>query len=110
MKSRSTACRETWFRQKNLYKCLCRKKRKEFWDLKLFECKKKSVTTWKYINEAAGRGKAGEDKGIEIGSFKKYLDDKIGEVKSVDNDLFQIEVSSMTSALDEFLEMVKRNW
>ena len=105
MKSHSTTDRETWFRQKNLYKCLCRKKRKEFWDLKLFEFKNKSVTTWKYINEVAGRGKAGEGKGIEIGSFKKYLNDKIGEVKSVDGDLFQIEVSSRTSVLDEFFEV-----
>ena len=84
LRSHSTTDRETCFRQKNLYKCLCRKKSKEFWDLKLFECKNKSVTTWKYINEVAGRGKAGEGKGIEIGSFKKYLDDKIGEIKSVD--------------------------
>ena len=105
LRSHSTTDRETWFRQKNLYKCLCRKKRKEFWDLKLFECKKKSVTTWKYINEVAGRGKAVEGKGIETGSFKKYLDDKIGEVKSVDGDLFQIEVSSGTSVLDEFFEV-----
>ena len=63
------------------------------------------MTTWKYINEVAGRGKVGEGKEIEIGSFKKYLDDKIGEVKSVDGDLFQIEVSSRTSVLDEFLEV-----
>ena len=63
------------------------------------------MTTWKYINEVAGRGKASEGKGIEIGSFKKYLDDKIGEVKSVDGDLFQIEVSSRTSVLDEFFEV-----
>ena len=62
------------------------------------------MTTWKYINKVAGRGKAGESKEIEIGSFKKYLDDKIGEVKSVDGDLFQIEVSSRTSVLDEFFE------
>ena len=103
LRSHSTTDRETWFRQKNLYKCLCRKKRKEFWDLKLFECKNKSVTTWKYINEVAG--KAGKGKGIEIGSFKKYLDDKIGEVKSVDGDLFQIEVSFRTSVLDEFFEV-----
>ena len=33
------------------------------------------------------------------------MDDKIGEVKSVDGDLFQIEVSSRTSVLDEFFEM-----
>ena len=105
MRSHSTTDRETWFRQKNLYKCLCRKKSNEFWDLKLFECKNKSVITWKYINEVAGRGKAGEGKGIEIGSFKKYLDDKIGKVKSVDGGLFQIEVSSRTSVLDEFLEV-----
>ena len=63
------------------------------------------MTTWNYINKVAGRGKAGEGKGIEIGSFKKYLDDKIGEVKSVDGDLFQIEVSSRTSVLDEFFEV-----
>ena len=63
------------------------------------------MTTWKYINEVAGRSKAGEGKGIEIGSFKKYLDDKIGEVKSVNGDLFQIEVSSRTSVLDEFFEV-----
>ena len=105
MRSHSTTDRETWFRMKNFYKCLCRKKSKEFWDLKLFECKNKSVTTWKYINEVAGRGKASESKGKEIGSFKKYLDDKIGEVKSVDGDLFQIEVSSRTSVLDEFFEV-----
>ena len=105
LRSRSTADREAWFRHKNLYKCLCRKKRKEFWNLKLFECKNKSVTTWKYINKAAGRGKASEGKGIEIGSFKKYLDDKIGEVKSVDDGLFQIEVSFKISVLDEFLEV-----
>ena len=74
-------------------------------DLKLFECKNKSVTTWKCINEVAGRGKTGEGKGIEIGSFKKYLDDKIGEIKSVDGGLFQIEVSSRTSVLDEFIEV-----
>ena len=72
LRSHSTTDRETWFRQKNLYKCLFRKKSKEFWDLKLFECKNKSVTIWKYINEVAGRGKAGEGKGIEIGSFKKF--------------------------------------
>ena len=100
MRSHSTTDCETWFRQKNLYKCLCRKKRKEFWDLKLFECKNKSVTTWKYINEVADRGKTGEGKLIEIGSFKKYLYDKIGEVKSVDGDLFRIEVSFRTSVLD----------
>ena len=88
LRPHSTTDHETWFRQKNLYKCLCRKKRKEFWNLKLFECKNKSVTTWKYINEVAGRGKAGKGKGIEIGSFRKYLDGKIGEVKSVDGDLF----------------------
>ena len=105
LKSHSTTDYETWFRQKNLYKCLCGKKRKEFWDLKLFVCKNKSVKTWKYINEVAGRGKAGEGKGIEIGSFKKYLVDKIGEIKSVDGDLFQIEVSSRTSVLDEFFEV-----
>ena len=63
LRFRSTDDHETWFRQKNLYKCLYRKKRKEFWDFKLFECKNKSVKTWKYINEVAGRGKAGEDKG-----------------------------------------------
>ena len=56
-------------------------------------------------NEVTGKGKAGEGKGIEIGSFKKYLDDKIGKVKSVDGGLFQIEVSSRTSVLDEFLEV-----
>ena len=105
LRSHSTTDRQTWFRQKNLYKCLCRKKRKKFWDLKLFECKNKSVTTWKYVNKVAGRGKVGKGKGIEIGSFKKYLDDKIGEVKSVDGDLFQIEVSSRTSVLDEFFEV-----
>ena len=105
LRSHSTTDRETWFRQKNLYKCLCKKERKEFWDLKLFECKNKSVATWKNINEVAGRGKAGEGKGIEIGSFKKYLDDKIGEVKSVEGDLFQIEVSSKTSVLDKFFEV-----
>ena len=63
------------------------------------------MTTWKYINEVSGRSKAAEGKGIEIGSFKKYLDAKIGEVKSVDGDLFQIEVSSRTSVLDELFEM-----
>ena len=105
LRSHSTTDRETWLRQKNLYKCLCRKKRKKFWDLKLFECKNKSVTTWEYINEVTVRGKAGEGKGIEIGSFKKYLDDKIGEVKSVYGDLFQIELSSRTSVLDEFFEV-----
>ena len=63
------------------------------------------MTTWKYINEVAGTGKAGEGKGIEIGSFKKYLDDKIDEIKSVDGDLFQIEVSFRTSVLDEFFEV-----
>ena len=68
LRSRSTADRETWFRQKNLYKCLCRKKKKKFWDL-------------------------------------KYLDDKIGEVKNVERGLFQIEVSSRTSVLDEFFEV-----
>ena len=62
------------------------------------------MTTWKYVNKIAGRGKAGGGKGIEIGSFKKYLDNKNGEVKSVDADLFQIEVSSRTSVLDEFFE------
>ena len=105
LRSHSTTDRETWYRQKNLYKCLCRKKKKEFWELKLFECKNKSLTTWKYINDVAGRSKADEGKEIEIGSFKKYLDDKIGEVKSVDGDLFQIEVSSRTSVLDEFFEV-----
>ena len=105
LRSHSTTDRETWFRQKNLYKCLCRKKRKEFWDLKLFECENESVTTWKNINEVAVRGKTGEGKGIAIGIFKKYLDDKIGEVKSVDGDLFQIEVSARTSVLDEFFEV-----
>ena len=63
------------------------------------------MTTWKYINEVAGRGKAGEGKGIEIGSFKKYLEDIIGEVKSVDGELFQIKVSSKTSVLDQFFEV-----
>ena len=105
LRSHSRTDCETCFRQKNLHKCLCRKKSKEFWDLKLFGCKNKSVTTWKYINEVAGRGKAGESKGIEIGSFKKYLDDKIIEVKSVNGDLFQIEVSSRISVLDEFFEV-----
>ena len=81
------------------------KEENEFWDFKLFESKNKSVTTCKYINEVAGGGKAGESKGIEIGSFKKYLDDKIGEIKSVDGGLFQIEVFSRTSVLREFLEV-----
>ena len=63
------------------------------------------MATWKNINEVAGKGKAGEGKRIEIGSFKKYLDDIIGEVKSVEGDLFQIEVSSRTSVLDEFFEV-----
>ena len=63
------------------------------------------MTTWRYINEVAGKGKKSEGKGIEIGSFKKYLDDKIGEVKSVDGGLFQIEVSSRISLLYEFLEV-----
>ena len=103
LRSHSTTDRETWFRQKNFYKCLCRKKRKEFWKLELFECKNKSVTTWKYINEVADRAKANEGKGIEIGSFKNHLDDKSGEVKSIDGG--QIEVSSRTSVLDQFLEV-----
>ena len=105
LRSHSTTDCETRFRQKNLYKCLFRKKRKEFWDLKLFGCKSKSVTTWKCINEVAGRAMAGEGKRIEIGSFKKYLDNKFGEIKSVDGALFQIEISSRTSVLDEFLEV-----
>ena len=63
------------------------------------------MTTWDYINEVAARGKVGEGKGIKIGSFYKYLDEKICELKSVDGGLFQIEVSSRTSVFDEFLEV-----
>ena len=77
----------------------------EFWDSKLFKSWNKSMATWKYINEVAGRGKAGEVKDIEIGSFKKYLDNKIGKVKCEMVVFFQIELSSRISVLDEFLEV-----
>ena len=49
-------------------------------------------------------GVTGEDDNIKIVTLKEYLNDNVGG-KSADGGLFQIEVSSRTSVLDELFEM-----
>ena len=72
MKTKSENDFAAWLGQKELYKRLCRHKRRDYWNNKLSGPKNKTANIWSHINSASGRRKRSVD-GIQLVEFQSFL-------------------------------------
>ena len=84
MRTKSENDFAAWMGQKQLYKRLCRHKRRDYWNNKLSDPKNKTANIWSHINSVSGRGKRSSVDGIQPVEFQSFL---LKEVESARNSI-----------------------
>ena len=69
-----------WVNRKQIYRRLCRQRKKEYWNAKLMDPKSKSSNTWKFLNKISRRGKKSAAH-VNAQEYHFYLLEKIETAK-----------------------------